>query len=255
MRFCRLAEIVSLLTKLRNTRNRLGLPGIGHSVSRRSSAVAGIPIRESVREAIVPLRERFRREVSASLATAAEEIFAEEGLRDAHVGHIAKRAGVAVGTLYNHYKDRDALLEALLRVRSDELVRTIDVAMAEVRGAPLRAQLLAFVHAHVAFVQSHRTFVKILLEGELARLEAAYPRAATVHLECHHAILERLERIFAQRVESHELRSELADAYPWLLLGMLRSLMVRDLRLVKPYAVGDAEGVVDIFLRGAMAEQ
>ena len=67
------------------------------------------------------MRERFRREVATAIAAAAEAVFAEEGVHSAHVGHIAKRAGVAVGTLYNHFEDRDALLAALLRERGEEL--------------------------------------------------------------------------------------------------------------------------------------
>jgi AcrR family transcriptional regulator len=83
-------------------------------VSRRSPAVAAASTPR-----VVPLRERFRREVASSIAAAAEEVFAEQGLHASHVGDIAKRAGVAVGTLYNYYEDRDALLAALLRERTE----------------------------------------------------------------------------------------------------------------------------------------
>ena len=48
------------------------------------------------------------------MLVAAEDVFAEAGLAKAHVEDIARRAGVAVGTLYNYYKDRDALLAAVL---------------------------------------------------------------------------------------------------------------------------------------------
>src|SRR5258708_39474953 len=66
---------------------------------------------------VIPLRERFRREVATAIAAAAEEIFAAERVHSAHVGHIAKRAGAAAGTLYNYFEDRAALLAALLRER------------------------------------------------------------------------------------------------------------------------------------------
>ena len=120
-------------------------------MSRRSSAATGIPAREPP---TIPLRERFRREVSAAIALAAEQVFAEEGLRDAHVGHIAKRAGVAVGTLYNYYEDRDALLAAVLRERNEELFSALGVAMAEVEGEHLATQVRTLVRAHLGYFSS-----------------------------------------------------------------------------------------------------
>jgi AcrR family transcriptional regulator len=199
------------------------------------------------------LRERFRKQITAAIAAAAEEVFAEEGLRDAHVGHIASRAGVAVGTLYNHYEDRDALLAALLSDRCDGLTQALDVALAEVEGAPFRAELLAFVTAYFAFVSSHRPFFKILLEGELSHLQSTYPRAAALPSDCYRAIFERIEGIVSRGVGSGALRAERTGLFPWLVGGMMRSLAVRDVLKFQPLDRGDAEALVHVFLHGAQA--
>jgi AcrR family transcriptional regulator len=50
------------------------------------------------------------------LLVAAAQTFAERGL-DAPLEHIARRAGVSIGTLYNHFPTREALLEAILPQR------------------------------------------------------------------------------------------------------------------------------------------
>jgi len=60
----------------------------------------------------VRLRDRLREEANRAILTAAEEVFSEEGL-GARMEQIAARAGVAVGTLYNHFQDRGALVNAL----------------------------------------------------------------------------------------------------------------------------------------------
>ncbi|MEU6207733.1 helix-turn-helix domain-containing protein [Micromonospora musae] len=66
-----------------------------------------------------PLRADARRN-RESLLTAAREAFLA-GDADAHVEEIARRAGVAVGTLYRHFETRDALVEAVYRQEVDEL--------------------------------------------------------------------------------------------------------------------------------------
>src|ERR1700675_1521852 len=48
------------------------------------------------------------------LVVTAREVFAERG-SDASLEEIARRAGVGIGTLYRHFPNRDALVEAVFR--------------------------------------------------------------------------------------------------------------------------------------------
>jgi AcrR family transcriptional regulator len=66
-----------------------------------------------------PLRADARRNREA-LITAARDAFLG-GDTDAHVEEIARRAGVAVGTLYRHFDTREALIEEVYRQEVDEL--------------------------------------------------------------------------------------------------------------------------------------
>ena len=66
-----------------------------------------------------PLRVDARRNREALLAAAREAFLAGEA--DAHVDEIARRAGVAVGTLYRHFETREALVEEVYRQEVDQL--------------------------------------------------------------------------------------------------------------------------------------
>jgi AcrR family transcriptional regulator len=217
-------------------------------VSRRSSSVAAVPAPES---RPILLRERVRREIASSIANAAEEVFAAEGLHAAHVEHIARRAGVAVGTLYNYFKDRDALLAALLRTRRESLFSQLDAADKAARGRPMRERLLAFIGAHVRFLEAHKTFVRILFEGELSRMQTTYPTATDEHAQSLRGVFGRIEALVRQGVKSGELRPGNADLDAWLLGGMVRGISVRDFRGNKPCEPQDVEHLVDVFLAGA----
>ncbi len=192
----------------------------------------------------------MRREIATSIATAAEEVFAAEGLHAAHVEHIARRAGVAVGTLYNYYKDRDALLSALLCTRREALFAELDAAGSLSDGRPLRDQLLAFVAAHVRFLSRHRTFFRILFEGELSRMQSAYPTATHEHALSLRGFFDRAKAIVDRGVESGELQGETAEFDAWLFRGMLKAITVRDLRENKPCQTKDMERLVHVFLEG-----
>src|ERR1700742_1618626 len=75
------------------------------------------------------LRERHRSTTIETVLAAAEQVFADQGLHAAHMGDIAARAGVSVGTLYNHFKDREALLAGLMEARRAEMLSQLDEAL------------------------------------------------------------------------------------------------------------------------------
>jgi AcrR family transcriptional regulator len=79
------------------------------------TALAEPPARELRRDALVR-RER--------ILAAAVEVFRSEGL-DVPLEKIADRAGVGRATLYRNFPDREALLDATLKVRMGELAEQV----------------------------------------------------------------------------------------------------------------------------------
>src|SRR5690242_11278649 len=82
------------------------------------------------RKPVQSLRTRLKVVVSTAILDAAEQVFAEQGL-EASMETIASRAGVAVGTLYNHFADRQALLFAIAEAHSTEVMRRLELVAAD----------------------------------------------------------------------------------------------------------------------------
>ena len=57
-----------------------------------------------------PVQRRSREAVSA-IKTAAAQVLVERGYPQATTNHIAKRAGVSIGTLYQYFPNKDAIFE------------------------------------------------------------------------------------------------------------------------------------------------
>jgi AcrR family transcriptional regulator len=64
------------------------------------------------------------------LMTAAADLFGERGV-DVPLDEIARRAGVSIGTLYNHFPNRGALLDAVLPDWAAEVDRLAAAALAD----------------------------------------------------------------------------------------------------------------------------
>lgn len=98
-----------------------------------------------------PAQSRSKFTVEQILEAAAQ-VFGEGGYARATTNHIAARAGVSVGTLYQYFPNKDAILVALVErhVRSSagELEAMVETALAE--RWDLETMLERFVRATVA---------------------------------------------------------------------------------------------------------
>jgi AcrR family transcriptional regulator len=198
------------------------------------------------------LRERIRETTVQAILGAAEAVFAEEGLHAGHMGEIASRAGVSVGTLYNHFADREALLAGLLEARRAAMLTRIDATLREVNGKPFRERLRALLTALLRQAQDHQRFFQILLQSEIGRYQQTFPSACHSQSETMREIYARIDKLMKQGVKDKEIRAEIVDLAPMLFMGMVRTLSIRSaVKGIETDFVGETERLLEFFLSGA----
>jgi AcrR family transcriptional regulator len=89
----------------------------------------------------------------ARLVEAAREVFREQGY-DASLDEVAKRAGVGPGTLYRHFPNRDALLDAIMQSWVDRVDEAVEKALA-CEGSP-RDLLVRWFEEYVRLISLHK---------------------------------------------------------------------------------------------------
>jgi AcrR family transcriptional regulator len=197
------------------------------------------------------LREKFKETTLQAVLTAAEEVFADAGLHDAHMGEIAERAGVAVGTLYNHFADREALLAGLAEARFKEMLADMDVALKATAEQPFEPRVRALVVAMLTYYERHWKFMQIFLQGETGRYQRTFPTLVEAMRHKMREVRTRVEKLIAQGVREKAIRAEASDLAPFFLIGMLRSLVMR--RLYHDPSKGlvvEADRMLNAFLGG-----
>ena len=110
------------------------------------------------------LRDRLREETESAILDAAEQAIGEEGLNAARVERIAARAGVAVGTLYNHFRDRSALVNALYEARAGELHDLLAASLAATADRPAAEQVRVMLAAMVRHARDHGRLFSALMQ-------------------------------------------------------------------------------------------
>jgi len=190
------------------------------------------------------LRERFRNETAQEILLSAEQVFVEQGAAGASMAMIAERAGVAVGTLYNRFQDREALLQTLLAQRRAELLAKIDAAAQGLARFDLRARLAGVVHTILLECEQHRPFLRLALASEWG-----HGPSKELMLQ---SLRERLELVLREQDGPPQLRDDPESSFAVMLLALIRGTLERDrygLPVLDPGAA--ARLIVDFFLKGA----
>ena len=191
------------------------------------------------------LRDRHRETTRELILEAAEAAFSKDGLSRTRIEDVAATAGIAVGTIYNHFADRGALVEALLERRKEEALSLVDGALAAQGRAPFAARLETVLTTLMTHFDAHRMFFALLLEGEAQRDKSKRNSSMP-------AMLRHLEELVAAGVAEGALRKEDVELYPVLLTGMIRGLFSHALRAkTSTSLLGTVKPTVRLFMQGA----
>ena len=141
----------------------------------------------------VASQERSRATVDA-LVEATARILVKEGFDKASTNHIAEVAGVSVGSLYQYFPSKEALVAAVIERHQHEIMQTVRGELAEAIAQPVekavRKLVAVSVKAHRVDPVLHRVLAEqIPRVGKLEKLETFNRENYTLfrtYLESHH---------------------------------------------------------------------
>jgi len=91
---------------------------------------------------------------------AAVSVFAQNGFYNAKVSQIAKEAGVADGTIYLYFKNKEDILIQVFIDAMDEILRRQEEALADITDPIVK--LRTFIRVHFASVAESRAMAEVI---------------------------------------------------------------------------------------------
>ena len=182
------------------------------------------------------------------ITDAAVAVFAERGFHLARIRDIAQRAGVADGTIYLYFRNKEEILLSIFEEKMDLLLQGVQDALADLTDPS--EQLRAFARFHFGQVERNQAVAEVLqVELRLSNkfLKEYRPHKLWAYLGVLAAILERGKAAgrFDPQVDPFVLK--------WSFFGALDELAMQWV-LAKPERRFDidtaARQVADTFLRG-----
>jgi AcrR family transcriptional regulator len=120
--------------------------------------------------------QRRSRATVDALVEATARILVEEGFDKASTNRIAEVAGVSVGSLYQYFPSKEALVAAVIERHQQEIMQTVRGELADVLAQPVekavRKLVAVAVKAHRVDPKLHRVLAEqIPRVGQLEKLE------------------------------------------------------------------------------------
>jgi AcrR family transcriptional regulator len=196
-------------------------------------------------------REEVRALFRNAILEAAESVFAEKGFHAARIQDIAARARIAVGTVYNHFAQKEDMLAALLEERTEEMLDQLAPSTLDPRA--FEARLTARIGRMLRYVEQHRPFFAIAAEHGLLGTSSASATSALAgkRLRKVERFRERFGALVAEGVAEQVLEPMDGDILVRFLGGALRAFLLSALHEPRPDVEGEASVIVDLFLHGA----
>jgi AcrR family transcriptional regulator len=191
-----------------------------------------------------PVRAKVREAVSEAILEAAEAVALENGLEAASAAAIAGRAGVAVGTLYNYFPDRDGILSALFKVRRAEMLPELDAAAAAAASLPFEERLRAYVRRLLEVFDAHSNFLKIAVaaDNESNRVRGKDKTLMT-------QVLHHIEQIMKDGAARKLFPASRVPVYTRMLQALLKGFVLWRVEQGESF-VADGEVLSETFLHG-----
>lgn len=203
------------------------------------------------------LRAQARELYRDAILEAAELVFARCGFAGTRMADVAAQAGLATGTLYNYFANRDELLSSLIARRSEELLAGVQTEAAAAADRTVRDLLLAIVRTSFRHFHTHRALFAVLpaAAGISGKHMASIASRCLESQRSYQAVIAEALR---PAVDSGRLRADLPLA---VLVGFLTGAVHG---VMRAWHAGGQEGVgtgtppvdpstdvVDLFLSGA----
>jgi AcrR family transcriptional regulator len=197
-------------------------------------------------------RDEARALFRDGILDAAEAVFAERGFQGARMQDIAERARIAVGTVYNHFDEKEDILQALLEERTAGLIA--EVSAREDDPVEFEARLETQLRRVMRFIESHRAFYVVALECGLVGAPSAGGRFALIGKKVRR--VERMREAFRALVDDGVASGALDDTIDPAQLMTFLGATIRAFtidRVLHDLAISEDEAstIVHFFLHGA----
>lgn len=155
----------------------------------------------------------------SQITNAALETIGKHGFKGFTISAIAKKVGIADGNVYRHFKDKDAVMGAIVSEIGRVIKRIVKEACGE-KDSPLKC-LERIFFKHISFLEGHRGIPRVIFSDDMYSAD----RSLTLKLQASITqYMDEIKTILREGVKEKALDSNLdIDAAAVAFVGLIQA--------------------------------
>jgi AcrR family transcriptional regulator len=164
-------------------------------------------------------RAQNKEAIRKRIVTAALSLFQTKGFDATTTKAIARKAGIAEGTVFNYFKTKEDIALYFFELEVDQAIAAVR-SNPRLRKAPLEEKLFTLVHSQLEFLAPYERFIGAAF---IHALKPASPLGIFSHRaqELRHRYVGFVQELFEQSLPKHPLTWVAPDAFWIYYLGVL----------------------------------
>jgi len=94
------------------------------------------------------------------ILAAAVKVFARKGFHNSRIAEVAEEAGVASGTIYLYFRNKDDILISVFEDSLEDIIKGMETQLADLDDP--RDKLRKFIERHLAMLEEHKELAEVL---------------------------------------------------------------------------------------------
>lgn len=220
---------------------------------------------DSIQSSLTEIKNELGIEMNFSkkhweIIEAAIRVFSEKGFTAGRTSEIAKEAGVSEGTIFNYFKTKNDLLQALLLpfflfVSRPYILKGIDSFLSSRTEIPIEEGLTKLTLGRVKLIEEHRRLVKTMFAEMMFHPELLEP----IRDKIFPSIVQSTREIFDSEIENGTFRKVDTLAAMKVFMGMIFAHTTMKQMFSESHDSQDDEEeirrMIDIFLNGVSMDK
>ena len=178
----------------------------------------------------------------------ASNLFVNEGYHGLSMREIASALGVSKAALYYHFKDKEELFLAILKLYLEDINATLDRILAQ--PVTCRAQIELFAEYVLTQPAQQRATIRLAMQESIHLSPEARRAFGIIYRE---QFIDKVQSILKTGMQNHEFRPIDAEVAVWALLGIMFPYFYPAHGGSQPIPPETIHEVVKIYLTGISA--
>jgi len=198
------------------------------------------------------LRDQSRVTYHEAILASAEKIIFRDGFKRTKMVDVAEATGVSVGTLYNYFESKEAVLQAIIEQHYARLDGQLELSFDS--EDPVE-RVVQFVTRFHHFIEESRDLFQLYYRSELDRLDTHKVWASLSPNAVIDRISPRMAQLLEQCLQLGHVRGDIPlNDLAWSLCALLQALLVEWFRCPDGFSLTQrATQLTTLFFSGACA--